>query len=341
MLIFSKKAIKIIGLNRLKPMKYKFKLSVSIPVYNGAKNLKKQFDRIFKDCDNNKFNNFLEIVISDNFSTDNTKKVVSRYKKKSLKKKNLSIKYFKNKKNYGYKKNFIKLSKLVKGEYVLFLSDDDVPGKDFYMKIYNEIIHTSKVKMLILPIHNSNKYYHAFFGFNKVSYIVNRGGPLSGFILNTKKINYQSYLNTLYPHVELYLSYFLKYGAEDLHVKSVIKNIDVVSETKHKFNDRMQRGKDFAFFDRIKILEKFYRNKKINFIEFYYAIYSTYKRGLAITLKLNNENEPEYESIFLNEIIKYKRKNLLKFMILLIFLRKSFSKDRNFYYNAFIKTLYN
>ena len=109
MLISSKKPIKIIGLNRLKPMKYKFKLSVAIPVYNGAKNLKKQFDRIFKDCDNNKFNNFLEVVISDNFSTDNTKKVVSRYKKKSLKKKNLSIKYFKNKKNYGYKKNFIKL----------------------------------------------------------------------------------------------------------------------------------------------------------------------------------------------------------------------------------------
>ena len=59
MLIFSKKAIKIIGLNRLTLMKYKFKLSVSIPVYTGAKNLKKQFDRIFKDCDNNKFNNFL------------------------------------------------------------------------------------------------------------------------------------------------------------------------------------------------------------------------------------------------------------------------------------------
>ena len=94
MLIFSKKAIKIIGLNRLTLMKYKFKLSVSIPVYNGAKNLKKQFDRIFKDCDNNKFNNFLEIVISDNFSTDNTKKVVSRYKKKSLKKKKFINKIF-------------------------------------------------------------------------------------------------------------------------------------------------------------------------------------------------------------------------------------------------------
>ena len=190
--------------------------------------------------------------------------------------------------------------------------------------------------MLILPIHNSNKYYHAFFGFNKVSYIVNRGGPLSGFILNTKKINYQSYLNTLYPHVELYLSYFLKYGAEDLHVKSVIKNIDVNSETKNKFNDRMQRGKDFAFFDRIQILEKFYKNKKINFIEFCYAIYSLYKWALAIKLKLNKQNAPEYESMFFNEIIKYKRKNLLRFIFFLIFLRKFFSKDRIFYYNAFI-----
>ena len=94
MLISSKKAIRIIRLDKLKPMKHKFKLSVAIPVYNGAKNLKKQFDRIFKDCDNDKFNNFLEVVISDNFSTDKTKEVVFRYKKKSSKKKKFISKIF-------------------------------------------------------------------------------------------------------------------------------------------------------------------------------------------------------------------------------------------------------
>jgi len=56
---------------------------------------------------------------------------------------------------------------------------------------------------------------------------------------------------------------------------------------------------------------------------------------------LNKENAQEYGSMFFNEIIKYKRKNLLRFIFFLIFLRKFFSKDRIFYYNAFIKTLNN
>ena len=103
----------------------------------------------------------------------------------------------------------------------------------------------------------------------------------------------------------------------------------------------MQRGKDFAFFGRIQILEKFYKNKKINFIEFCYAIYSIYKWGLQIKLQLNKENASEHESMFFNEIIKYERKNLLRFIFFLIFLRKFFTKDRIFYYNAFIKTLNN
>ena len=88
-------------------------------------------------------------------------------------------------------------------------------------------------------------------------------------------------------------------------------------------------------------LELFYKNKKINFIEFCYAIYSIYNWALAIKLKLNKENAQEYGSMFFNEIIKYKRKNLLRFIFFLIFLRKFFSKDRIFYYNAFIKTLNN
>jgi len=323
-------------------MSSKSKLSIAFTTYNSAKNLKKQFNRIFNECDNSKFKNFLEIILSDNCSTDDTIKIINFYKKKSQKKKNLVIKYFKNKKNLGFRKNFIRLTQLVDSEYTLFLNDDDCPEIGYYKEIYKKLNKYNSKKMLITPIKNSNKHYRAFFGLNKVSYIINRGSILSGIILYTSMLKkFKSYSKGLYPQIELYLGYFLKHGAEDLHVKSVIKNIDAITGSKHKFNDRMQRGKDLAFFGKIQILEKFYKNKKINFIEFCYAIYSIYNWALAIKLKLNKENAQEYGSMFFNEIIKYKRKNLLRFIFFLIFLRKFFSKDRIFYYNAFIKTLNN
>ena len=65
----------------------KFQLTIALPVYNGEKNLKKQFNRIFNECDNSKYKNFFEIVISDNCSTDKTKKIVKYNQAKSLKKK--------------------------------------------------------------------------------------------------------------------------------------------------------------------------------------------------------------------------------------------------------------
>ena len=57
-------------------------LSIAIPTYNGDKFLKKQLQRLFHDCNKKKFINFYEIVILDNGSTDNTKKIVKYFKKK-------------------------------------------------------------------------------------------------------------------------------------------------------------------------------------------------------------------------------------------------------------------
>ena len=79
-------------------MQSKITLSLAIPVYNGADKLKKQFKRIFSECDNKKFKNFIEVLISDNASTDDTSKVVSYFNKKSNKKKNIKITYFRKKK---------------------------------------------------------------------------------------------------------------------------------------------------------------------------------------------------------------------------------------------------
>ncbi len=315
-------------------MNYKIQLSIAIPVYNGARNLKKQFKRIFKAFDKKKYKNLIEILISDNNSTDQTKKVVFFYIKKSLKNKNIIINYFKQKKNIGFLKNFSGLSKLANGKYILYLNDDDLPGIGFYVQLINLLKKNYSNSMLIAPIGNSNKYYKAFFGINKISYIVNRSSIHSGIILNRKLIKYSSFEKTLYPQTELFLDYYLKYGMKDLEIKSIIKNLDMNKDYKKYTADRMQRDYDFAMMGKIKIVEKFYKNYKISFLELFYSVYSIYKWGLDLKMTLRNKKIFWLEKLFFKEIIKYKRKKLLNFILFIIFLKKIFSKNRSFYYEA-------
>ena len=236
----------------------KYHLSIAFTAYNSAKNLNMQFKRIFAECDNEKFKNFLEIVISDNCSKDSTRKVVKFFIRKSRQKKNITIKYYRNKKNLGFSRNFIKLIKLVNAKYCILMNDDDYPDKGFYKEIFSNIKTRDSKTMLITPLSKYRKYYPSIFGFNKVSYIINRGSILSGIILKAKQMKkYKSYSKSLYPQTELFLDYFLKHGAEDLNMNANLKNVDTKIKLKERFNDRMQRGKDLAFFDKIKISEKF------------------------------------------------------------------------------------
>ena len=96
----------------------------------------------------------------------------------------------------------------------------------------------------------------------------------------------------------------------------------------------MKRQNDFALLGKIKILEKFYKNKRINFFELFYSVYSVYNWGLSLKNVLRKNKAFRIEKIFYKEIIKYRRKNLLSLIILLLFLKNIFSKNRSFYYQA-------
>jgi glycosyltransferase involved in cell wall biosynthesis len=115
-------------------MKTAPKISIVIPTYNGANYIKLQLKKFVNETNNIKFKNFFEIVISDNASTDNTKKIVNSFLTKN-KLKNPSIKYYRQKKNLGYYKNFISVIKKTRGEYLLTLVDHDVPQKGFYLEL--------------------------------------------------------------------------------------------------------------------------------------------------------------------------------------------------------------
>jgi abequosyltransferase len=95
-------------------------LSICIPTYNRASYIAETLSSLQKQVE--KHLDGVEIVISDNNSTDSTWHDLQGYAKKH---KNTRI--YKNKKNIGADLNVMKVASYARGTYIWFLSDDDIP----------------------------------------------------------------------------------------------------------------------------------------------------------------------------------------------------------------------
>jgi len=95
-------------------------ITIGIPTYNRADGFLRE---VIKSAINQTYSN-VEIIVSDNCSTDNTEEVV-----KSIN--NNSVTYYKQPVNLGPQKNFNFLVESAKGDYFLLLHDDDLIDDDF------------------------------------------------------------------------------------------------------------------------------------------------------------------------------------------------------------------
>jgi glycosyltransferase involved in cell wall biosynthesis len=96
------------------------KLSIAIPSYNGALCIEKRaFASIIPQVE--KAGDRVDILVSDNASTDGLKEVVKSYQKIYP-----FIRYSRNEKNVGLDRNFDAAVKKSSGEYVWLFSDDDI-----------------------------------------------------------------------------------------------------------------------------------------------------------------------------------------------------------------------
>ncbi len=123
-------------------------VSVCLPTYNNASYIKEAIQSAI-----NQNINAMEIIVSDNASTDNTKEIVT----------NISsplIRYNRNNENIGMCANFRKALSLAKGRYVLFLSGDDM-------------ISDNRLCVLINALESQN---NAVFAFGNTEYIGGRLG---------------------------------------------------------------------------------------------------------------------------------------------------------------------
>lgn len=129
------------------------KLTIGIPTYNGGetieqtiKSVLENFKEVNTEC--------VELLISDNASTDNTSEIVLKYKSMCR-----FIRYFRNNENFGGCKNINLVFERAKGDFVWLLGDDDRIGKGGIKRVLDII---SKHKDLAYIFVNLSRWNRDF-----------------------------------------------------------------------------------------------------------------------------------------------------------------------------------
>jgi glycosyltransferase involved in cell wall biosynthesis len=134
-------------------LKDKPKITIGMPVYNGADTIKRALDSLLAQT----FTNF-ELIISDNGSTDSTSKICLEYEQKDKR-----IKYIGKKDTIDIVWNFIFLVEQAKTEYFMWASDDDYWDPKFIEKnlevleLHPEIV--ASISDIKLVGKNIKRYY--------------------------------------------------------------------------------------------------------------------------------------------------------------------------------------
>jgi glycosyltransferase involved in cell wall biosynthesis len=119
-------------------------LSICIPTYNRCILLNEAINRLVSQIHGM---NGIELIISDNASSDKTELVVNK-----LKKRYPDIIYYRNEYNLGFDGNFLNCLEKAKGKYVWLLSDDDIVMEG----AIEHILHSIKSNPVCIHLNSAN-----------------------------------------------------------------------------------------------------------------------------------------------------------------------------------------
>lgn len=183
-------------------------LSLCFPTYNRGWCMKEQIERL-KSCPKEILDK-MEIIISDNCSTDDTQQIV-----KTAIKEGFNCRYIRNEKNLGMDGNFVSCFRKATGRYVWLLGDDDT----IFIKSLIHIVSIldTKAEYGLLHISQRNNLEDGVWYIENeeemtkaVSYHLTF---ISANIVNTKyvpSIDFEKYMGTWFTLIPLYIIAFIK-----------------------------------------------------------------------------------------------------------------------------------
>lgn len=224
------------------------KLSILIPTYNRANNLIENLSHLEKIITSNNIESIVNIIISNNLSTDNTEEVVNKFIKNHS---SLNIKYYKQDKNIGLEKNALFTLFKADGEYVMYNGDDDYIHTDYLNEFISTTNENKKIRAIIpsiIPIDKEGnklsggrdqglpqKSYSA--GFKNCLLNSWRGHQLSGLIFKRKGLHdsyVENNVSNIYPFI--YLTSYSCLIGDCLHATNLPVKVTAVDQSKKDWN---------------------------------------------------------------------------------------------------------
>ena len=146
-------------------------LCIAIPTFNRAEKLEKSLQKLSKEILKLDNKDNISVLVSDNGSTDNTDKVINRYKK-IFERSRISFVKEGFDKNQGFDKNLFNCYKHADHEYVWFLSDDDIINDNAISMIFDDI-NTNQPNVIYYnfeqpPYTKKNKYISKTYLYKKI-----------------------------------------------------------------------------------------------------------------------------------------------------------------------------
>lgn len=122
-------------------------LSILIPTYNRAKFLIENLEMLAGYIRKGNFQMEVEIVVSNNHSTDNTDEKVKQFQKQNA---DIKFQYFTQNENIGLEKNAIFTLEKAISKYVMYLGDDDYLDENYLVQVLR-ITRDNKKLTCIIP----------------------------------------------------------------------------------------------------------------------------------------------------------------------------------------------
>jgi len=257
-----------------------FSLSICIPTFNRGWALDRCIESIVSQ---EGFNGEVEIVISDNASTDNTEDVVLKYKNKFPQ----NIIYCKNPVNIGMEKNIAKVLELANGDYLKLLNDYSIFENGSIEKILTIIAENLNEKSIIYfknstsrQVKNNVKIYNlSNFLIKEIEYLTWIGsfGIWKEDLLNIT--NKDKLVGTMFYHVLIFL-------------ESLKSNNDIYCyENKYLISQKLNSKGGYNLFEVFvsnyigKIITGIYKQRKISLLTLYFVKIEFYKKFITKWIK--------------------------------------------------------